>query len=240
VIPDPAGDSAECANPAAGVSDNPADLLNVTVESIQNGDGSLNSYLVEVQTSTPMQELIQTSYSAALVINAVTYDGERINIKSEVHDGMQTIGLMNDNNQLIPGTGSLVGSSNFGMTQINLPANTYRLNVQSFYSNSAQTAPICDSVETVSFLDRFLESETLGELLDRLELDLCPPLDELLNVDMPLDERSAAAALFGLLLTPSFAEFGTALRLFNPNFPYDPLSNPIIIVDGCLGAEQDS
>ena len=234
-IADSADDSVQCQNPGTPIANNPADITGVHLYLVPDYFATPGNIL-RIDTRSPFQELLDTSFSGALSVRAVRANGERENRIVEVHDETQRIGAVDDNNNVIDGTADQVGFSDDGHVLVNLPLDTARVEVRSFHT-ATQTDPVaCDSVE-VTFED-LLQSETLGDLLESAGITLCPPLDTQMVLDMPLDRQSAGLVILGLMLSPGASAGGTHLGLANPDVPHHPIFNPFVWLEDCEGIES--
>ncbi|MBK9124031.1 MAG: hypothetical protein IPM16_13075 [Chloroflexi bacterium] len=234
-ISDPMNDLVLCQSPNPAEGTHPSDILRVTVGRIPGVSSATYGYVVGVYTATPFESLMDDAYSAAVSVRGVTASGTRANRLIEVHDGNLRLGATDDNGNLIGGTSNLVDYGADGAALVYLPETTMQIQVRTFYTDEAGQPTLCDDLETVDLRD-LMESETLGDLLDRLGVYVCPPLDQVLDRSTPLSSQDAVVAAVRALTAGGYTPgLGNALRLANPNRPFHPLFNPLMLFDSCAG-----
>ena len=229
----PAGHSVRCQDDATIVSDNPADITRINTYTVPSYVLSMNGRVVEVITNTSAQELFGASYSFAVTLNAVTATGERENRIVEVHDGVQRVGAVDDNGQLIAGTDSLAGLGPNGAL-FNLPASVTQMQIRTYHTGGADQPTACDITERIN-LPNVFSTETPRQMFDCLGITICPPLDSMFNLDAPDSDPAVTLFMWAVVFSGADSSGGTHVEASDPDRPYHPVFNPLVWKEDCEG-----
>jgi hypothetical protein len=146
---DPPGDSVQCQNPATAAGENPADILGVFVYTVPTAIDPSGSYLVEIQTQQPFNQLMN-NYSAAILLQVSTVTGETANRILETHEEQEKIGAVDGSNRVYRGTSGLWSYSNTASAVVRLPGTALSFTVNTFHSDAASQPSKCDTTPVIN------------------------------------------------------------------------------------------
>lgn len=131
----------DTSQPVTGSDATYADILNISAVPTESG------YSLDVILAAPPADALANAFSFALVAWLRDANGNsNAGLLLQVHEGVQTIGQIDRNFIVVPGTNNLIATDSDSAT-FTLPPDVTGFDLQAFLMNTAASSRVCDTTE---------------------------------------------------------------------------------------------